>query len=77
MTMAENIDAATMGFVGFSLVQSLIGFLMSKEIISKAQRTELLNGLLLNLEAYPVPTDPAVQEARKLIESMIYQSERS
>jgi hypothetical protein len=73
----RNINAPVVGFVGFTLVQGLIGYLIGKGIISRSDRTELLNGLLLNLEAYPVPNDPAVQEARKIIEAMIYQSQQN
>jgi hypothetical protein len=71
--MPEHINGPAIGFVGFVMVQGLIGFLQGKGLISRDEKRGLLEGLLLNLEAYPVPNDPVVQEARKIIESMIYQ----
>jgi hypothetical protein len=72
--MADNINGPAIGFVSFVLVQGLIGFLQGKGLITQNEKIQLLEGLLRNLEMYPVPTDPIVQEARKTIESMIYQA---
>jgi hypothetical protein len=71
MAIPEKVPVDGCAMVGWALSNAMLSFMVGRKIMSSAEAASLLEGLLQTLEAHPAPTDPAIAEGRKLLETMI------
>ena len=70
--MPEDDHYKALALIGFGISQTLIATLRAKGVLSDQDAAALLEGVLVGLENTQDPTDPAVQRARELVETIAH-----
>ena len=67
----EHFDMAGIALAAFAMAQGTLAFLRGKGTITASDADKLLDGILVSLERLAPPDDPSVQQARKIIETVM------
>jgi len=70
MAKIPRSDVDAMAIVAYSFVQPFLSMLRAKKILSEPEVNEILNLVLTGLETRLPANDPAVRQARKLVEEI-------
>ena len=70
--MTDDAHYKALALIGFGIAQTLLATLRAKGVLSDQDAAGLLEGVLVGLENTQDPTDPAVQRARELVETIAH-----